>query len=161
MNLFDLSNEFIALQTLLLEAQSPEDIKAVNELYSEIGAKLSEKLESTAYIVKGIESDVKMLSDEIKRLQARKKSLENKAKYLKELAKDALVASGDFKLKTPKFTFSVSVRKEIDYTKLDTQSLGDDYFRVKRELDKTKLKEAVKNGDIEVPTVAKEIFSIR
>ena len=62
--------------------------------------------------------------------------------------KGAILASGQSKIKTDKFSFSTTVRKSLNYDDVSMFGLDSSLVRVKEELDKTKIKEYIKHGGI-------------
>lgn len=101
----------------------------------------NEKVEGIALWIKNLLAEAKMIKEEKDNLAARQKSCENKAESLKRYLSSAL---GGEKFKTAKV--SISYRKSESVEVEDISLLGDDYLKFKPELDKTKIKDALKNG---------------
>jgi len=142
MKLLDIADEFQKLYELASES---DDIETLNSLYQEIEAKLEEKADNTRLILSKLDSDIEFLNKEIKRLQERKKMIERNKESLKTLLSIALKLSGVEKLKTKKATFYFAPtppRVVIN----DENLIPDEFKIVKTEIDKQKLKEALKNG---------------
>ena len=100
-----------------------------------------EKVEGIALWIKNLLAEAKMIKEEKDKLAARQKSCENKAESLKKYLSSAL---GGEKFKTAKV--SISYRKSESVEVEDVSLLGDDYLKFKPEPDKTKIKDALKNG---------------
>ena len=100
-----------------------------------------EKVEGIALWIKNLLAEAKMIKEEKDNLAARQKSCENKAESLKKYLSSAL---GGEKFKTAKV--SISYRKSESVEVEDVSLLGDDYLKFKPEPDKTKIKDALKNG---------------
>jgi len=142
MKLLDIADEFQKLYELASES---DDIETLNSLYQEIEAKLEEKADNTRLILSKLDSDIEFLNKEIKRLQERKKMIERNKESLKTLLSIALKLSGVEKLKTKKATFYFAPtppRVVIN----DENLIPDEFKLIKTEIDKQKLKEALKNG---------------
>jgi len=142
MKLLDIADEFQKLYELASES---DDIETLNSLYQEIEAKLEEKADNTRLILSKLDSDIEFLNKEIKRLQERKKMIERNKESLKTLLSIALKMSGVEKLKTKKATFYFAPtppRVVIN----DENLIPDEFKLIKTEIDKQKLKEALKNG---------------
>lgn len=154
MRLYDIKQEFIALNELLENDYDPETGEVYNNealiksMFNELALTLSDKLESAAYTVQSLELQSKALKDEAKRLADRAKRLENNADYLKSIMLSALIELPDQKLKTTKFNFST--RKSEQVIIEEGFNMKGKYVRVKetREPDKTAIKEAIKNGEL-------------
>lgn len=101
----------------------------------------NQKVEGIALWIKNLLAEAKMIKEEKDNLAARQKSCENKAESLKRYLSSAL--DGE-KFMTAKV--SISYRKSESVEIEDVSLLGDDYLKFKPEPDKTKIKEALKNG---------------
>lgn len=154
MNLFNISQEFLVLQQLAEEIDFNEETgeiidntETLAELFNELSNdKLEDKLNNVMYIIKELEVNQNALKDEAARLNKKAKVLENRANNLKEMIKNVIIASGQEKIKTDKFSFTVKTLNEYNYDDVNLFSLGSDFIRVKEELDKIKIKEYVKAG---------------
>ena len=142
-SLFNISQDFKSLYDIANDAEN-EDMEALAELFSEVETSLSDKLDNTIYIIKELDSDADALKAEAKRLTDKAKALENKGKYLKELMLGAVKASGVEKLKSDKFSYYIKRTEVLNVVSED--NIGREFFRIKREIDKTVLKKAIKDG---------------
>jgi len=142
MKLLDIADEFQKLYELASES---DDVETLHKLYQEIEEKLEEKADNTRIVLAKLDSDIEFLDKEIKRLQARKKMIERNKENLKSLLAITLHQAGITKLKTPKATFYFAPtppRVVIN----DENLIPDDFKVTKIEIDKQKLKEALKSG---------------
>lgn len=152
MRLFDFSTQFKALYELCEDIEVDENgeiidnSETISSLFNELEMDLSDKLENTAYLIKELETSEKALKDEAKRLTEKAKVLENRQSRIKELIKATLESSGQTKIKTDKFSFSISSRKSFNYDGVNMFVLDSQFVRVKEELDKNKMKEFIKAG---------------
>jgi len=142
MKLLDIADEFQKLYELASES---DDIETLNSLYQEIETKLEEKADNTRLILSKLDSDIEFLNKEIKRLQERKKMIERNKESLKTLLSIALKMSGVEKLKTKKATFYFAPTPPKVVIN-DENLIPEDFKVTKIEVDKQKLKEALKNG---------------
>jgi hypothetical protein len=172
MRLFDIAAEFKTLQDILENdieyneetGEITDNTSIINQLFFELNVLLSDKLDNSAYIVKTLESTAATLKEEAKRLSSRAKSLENNAEKLKNIMSYALEQSEDKKLKTDKFTFSFRKSEVIEIDNILTaEDIDRKYVKIKREFDKIKIKDALKNGvKIEgINLVEKQNFQIK
>lgn len=153
MKLFDFSKEFKSLYELCEEIEVNQETGEIidntsllSEMFDNLEMELSDKLENTAYLIKELETSEKALKDEAKRLNEKAKVLENRQTRIKELIKTTLESSGQTKIKTDKFNFSVTTRKSLNYDNVNMFGLDREFIRVKEELDKNKIKDYVKAG---------------
>jgi hypothetical protein len=151
LSLFGISLEFRALNDLSQDytvdeetGEVTDDTATLTELFNAIEMTLGAKLENTVYVTKELESKSKALKAEAKRLSAKAVAMDNKAKYLKVIMLSALKASGQEKLKTDKFSFTVKHSQSLNIVTED--NIGREFMRVKKEVDKVELKKALKEG---------------
>jgi hypothetical protein len=142
-SLFTISQDFKSLYDMANDAEN-EDMEALAELFSEVETSLSDKLDNSNYIIKELDSDADALKAEAKRLTDKARALENKGKYLKELMLGAVKASGVEKLKSDKFSYYIKRTEVLNVVSED--NIGREFFRIKKEIDKTVLKKAIKDG---------------
>lgn len=153
--LYGISQEFKALYDLAEEIEVDENgevidnSKMILELFEELSNdKLEVKLENVMYIIKEIQNNQKALKDEAKRLNEKAKVFENRENTLKEMIKNVMTISGQAKIKTDKFNFSMKTIEDYNYDDVNMFGLDDEFKRVKEELDKTKIKNFVKAGGV-------------
>lgn len=163
MKLFDIGNEYKALYDLAETLDFDENGVIVDnslelaELFGNIETELHDKLTNTQYIIKELEVSEQALKDEAKRLTEKAKVLANRQKRLKDLIKTVLIATGETKVKTDKFSFNVTTRESYNYDNVNMFALDDEFKRVKEEIDKTKLKAYIKaGGEIEGVAITEE-----
>ena len=154
-SLFNIGQEFKALYNLADEIEVDENGEIIDnsdlllELFNELSNdKLESKLENVMYIIKEIEVSQKALKDESKRLTDKAKVFENRANRLKEMIKDVMIASGQSKIKTDKFNFSIKTIEDYNYDDVNMFALDSEFIRRKEEIDKTKLKAFIKAGGV-------------
>lgn len=155
MRLYEISQEFKALQNIAenecdFDAETGEvfdNSNILEQLFNELESKLEDKLDASAYITKELEQTAEALKDEARRLSARAANYVKNADRLKSLMLMALEASGEDKIKTLKWTFSTRKSESVEIDSLLTpEDLERKYTRIKREFDKTAIKNALKSG---------------
>lgn len=102
-----------------------------------------EKIENIALFIKNLLAEADALKHEKEAFAEREKAVKNKAENLKKYLSDSL--NGD-KFNTPKVSISFCKSNSVEC--LDSALIPKDYLRYKEpELDKTKIKNALKSGE--------------
>lgn len=169
MRLFDIGQEYKNLYDLAETIETDENgevidnSKELQELFNGIELELNQKAEGVAYICKDLKASYSALEEEIKRLQSKVKTLKNNETTLKTRLKEAISESGQSKIKTEKFSFSVSKREQLNYENVSLAFLEEDFIKTKQELNKTAIKDYYKaGGSVEGLKVSEiEVLSIR
>ena len=144
MNLYELSVAFQEVQNMELD---PEVMK---DTLDSIEDAIENKAENIAKLVRNLESDVSAYKEEEDRLKTKRQAMENKVKWLKTYLEDNMKLSGKTKFKSGMFNFSIQ-KNPVSVNITDENILPEDYLIPQPpKVDKTSLKEALKNG-IEVP----------
>lgn len=113
-----------------------------------------DKAEAYAKFILKLESEADQAASEIKRIQALKKAKENTVLRLRESLLSALMvfteedAKGIRRYETP--LAKLSTRKSVAVEILDEQIIPADYWVIKREVSKSTIGQAIKDG-AEVP----------
>jgi hypothetical protein len=164
MNLWEITQEFLALASIIEEAGG----EATDELMEELSISrenFSHKAEGYAKLILKWDSEIQAASDEIKRIQALKKTKENSVARLKETLKGALMvfghedSKGIKRFETP--LVKLSTRKSTSVEITDENALPAGCFVVKREVSKTAIKEMLESGaDLEGAQM-KDSYSIQ
>lgn len=138
MNLYEITEAYMALDNL----EPSEDIKHYLEGISD---EYDQKIENITYVIKNNEGDIDALAKEIKRLTDKRKALENKNKYLKDYMFDSMKIIGKDKVKAG--TFDLRIQKNPRSVNIiNADLINEEYFRVKTEIDKSKIKKALEEG---------------
>jgi hypothetical protein len=172
MKLYEIAQEFNALKDIMEnDVEFDEDTGEVidtstiiEELFSDISLQLNDKLDNAAYVVAELNGTAALLKEEAKRLSDRAARYTKNVEKLKELMSIAFDASGEKKIVTTKFTFSTRKSESLEIDGLiSPDDFPRQYVRIKREFDKTKIKEALKNGETidGVAIVTKQNFQIK
>jgi len=106
MNLFEISNEYLAI---LQYAEDPAvDPEVVANTMEGIEADFEDKADAYAYIISTLKGDAATIDAELKRLKARKDAIENNADRLKKSLEEAMRVTGKTKFKTAMHSFGIS-----------------------------------------------------
>lgn len=153
MRLYEIPTEFAMLEQVLIDNDgelTPELEKSIDEVLR-AG---KDKIEGAAMVMRGLELEAEVCKSESRRLIERATSLQNNADRLKKLILYALDGAFGGKVKTALLT--VWGQTSAPSTSLDLEpgtvleSLPERFVRVKRELARDELKEALKRGE-EIP----------
>lgn len=152
MKLFEISQEFEGLYSLLEEIETDENgvivdnSETIAKLYEEIKGELNDKLQNTVYVCKELSANAATLKAEAKRLTEKAKAFENREKKLKLLMKEVIISSGEMKHKTDNFSINVRTSEVYNYDDVNTFSVSEEFIKTKIEIDKTKIKSFIKAG---------------
>jgi hypothetical protein len=153
--LYEITDQFKALDSFIPEVESVEDSSAWSELWEGLQVELADKVHGLCCVIRNTEGEAMAIDAEIKRLTAKKKALENKVENLTSYLEYNLKSSDSREVKTSIFT--VKFAKTPEAVKiLDESALPANMMRVKTEPDKTAIKAAIKGGR-EVPGARLEV----
>ena len=142
MKLYELNESFQQIQTLIEEGQ-----EGLQDTLESIELAIEEKLENIGKVIKNLEAEASAFKEEEKRLADRRRSLENNIKHLKQYAENSMVVTGDKKIKAGLFTFAIQKNPPSVSVFNDVIVPKKYYVPVDPKLDKTKIKEDLKNGE--------------
>lgn len=149
MNLFELNSSIAAALDALVSSVNEEtgevDDKAVEALEA-LQVAREEKLENTALYMKGLQAEADALKREEDTLKKRRETKEKALERLKAYITDAMLQSGDTRLETARVVLSFRKSEAVNITNIELVPKGYWKSTVKTELDKTKIKEALKSG---------------
>ena len=140
MNLYEMNQATKDLYELLQNDEIDE--QTFNDNIEAIG--VDQKIESYCEVIKQMQADAEMLSAEIDRLEKRKKPLVNAVDRMKGMLVEQLRFRGDKKVTTEKFTVSIQSSEKVAV--FDENAIPKQYFRIKLEVDKSTIKDLLKNG---------------
>ena len=144
MNLYELSVAFQELQNMDLD---PEVMK---DTLDSIEGTLENKLENTVKVIRNRKARITALKTEEDRFKKTRQSEENAVKWLETYVEDCLKLIGKTKYEAGMFKLSIQ-KNPLSVNITDENILPEDYLIPQPpKVDKTSLKEALKNG-IEVP----------
>ena len=144
MKLYELTEEFKALEAMAEGIDNADDADAFATLWDEINQAFETKAENTAKVIRNLDLQVEAFKLEESRLKARRQAMENNAQRLRDYLEDHMKANGIDKIKGQ--LFSLSIQKNPASLKTDEEVLGDWWCTFVRKPDNAKIKEALKNG---------------
>lgn len=131
----------------ILDNEELFDKEVFERAVAELNLNKEQKCENIIRMIKNMDSDVNAISEEIKRLQAKKKTLENKVTGLKGYLKSNLELEGRKNYKAGLFTITLR-NNAASINVLDESLIADNFKKISYTVDKTAIKEAIKNGEI-------------
>ena len=146
MTLYEVTQDYLQIMSMM---EDPElDPQTLADTMEGVEGELEIKAENYAKVMKNLEADVAGIKGEIDRLSDRKKTIEKNIKQMKEALQQAMEVTGKTKFKTELFSFTV--RNNAPAVVVDEkyiENIPEEYLRIREpEVDKTKLKEALKAG---------------
>ena len=145
MTLYELTSEYLQLLEMLEDPDADEQLIA--DTLEAIGGEIEIKADGYARVLRQMASDATGIKAEEERLHNRRKSLENRSEWLKNRLQSMMEITGKTKFKTE--LFSYSIQKNPASVVIDTEeaNLPAKYLiHQLPKVDKTKLKEDLKNG---------------
>lgn len=125
MNLFEISNEYLAILQL---AEDPDvDPEVLADTMEGIEADFEDKADAYAYIIASLKGDAGTIDAELKRLKARKDSVEANADRLKKSLEEAMKATGKVKFKTALHSFGIQKNPQSVYI-IEGEKIPDEYL---------------------------------
>ena len=148
MKLYELTQNYLNLLDLLENPEVPAEM--VQAALEEVEGNFEDKVENIIKLIKSVEGDIKAYKEEEMRLSTRRRTLENKVANLKVYLESSLKAIGKKEIKGKLFT--LKIQKNAPSVVIDDlNTIPKEYLKESLILvDKTKLKEDLKNG-LEIP----------
>lgn len=156
--------ELVGNKLNLLELSDSEDIpkEILDEAFSSIDGDINSKIENMVKFIKNIESNIIAKKTEEERLYKLRKSEEKKVENIKTYLFEQMNLLNKKKIDTGIFT--LNIRKNAPSVEIERLELiPDEYFKIKKEPDKTLIKNCIK-ADVFVPgakLVSKESLQIK
>ena len=108
---------------------------------------IEDKADSYAVVNQNITNEITALKAEEERLRTRRSALERNQMRLMKAIREAMNALGKTKIKTEKFTFSISKNGGLQPIKVDAEKLPDKFKKMIVEPDNEHIREAIKAGE--------------
>jgi len=150
MNLWELTQEELSFIALMEDTGG----EVTDEILEELNIRrenFETKAESYTKLIMKLESEVDIAASEIKRIQSLKKTKENTVERLKEALKTAVMVfgredakTGKKRYETPLFKLSLRHTKSVDI--IQELDIPDEFWVVKKEISKSMLSDAMKDG---------------
>ena len=145
--IYELKSGYIEL--LMMAEDGEVDEQTLEDTMESLEGEIEDKADGCAMVLKELDMKADALKKEIERLQERKKSIENRADWIKKNLQELMVLADKPKFKTALFTFSIA--KNPAAVRLDTEDtsiIPERFLKyVEPSIDKTAMKEAIKNGE--------------
>lgn len=141
--LYELTEEARELQDMI-EEYPPETFSDTME---GLQLMIEDEADDYAVVNKNIVNEIEALKAEEERLRVRRNALERNQLRLMKAIREAMNAIGCNKIKTEKFTFSVSKNGGLQPIKVDMEKLPDRFKKVIFEPDNDRIREAIKAGE--------------
>lgn len=143
MKLYEIDN---AIDELIRNSVDPEtgEVMDITDELDALQMGREEKLESVALVIKNLTAEATAIRNEEKALADRRKTAENRVEWLKGYLMQSLAGK---KFSTPKVAVSFRSTTAV-FVEDDAEFLKEhpEYARIKTEIDKSALKDALKNG---------------
>lgn len=141
--LYELTEEARELQDMIEDY----DTETFADTMEGLQLMIEDKADSYAAVNQNITNEIAALKAEEERLRARRNALERNQLRLMKAIKEAMNALGKTKIKTEKFTFSVSKNGGLQPIKVDAEKLPDKFKKMIFEPDNDRIREALKAGE--------------
>lgn len=146
-SLYKLTNEYLSVMAMA-EAEDETEYQCLLDALESIEAELEGKADAYATIITELKADEDKLSKEIERLSERKEKIKKNITILKNNLYKSMKVTGKEKFKTLLFNFTVKKTPPAVHVINEQEALSSDYIRIKKEIDKVAIKEALKKGEI-------------
>lgn len=143
MTLYELREETKELLWMLED--DPEN-EAIKDTIQMVLLDLGEKAEDYVHVIRQLEADAEQAKNEAQRLMKKAKTAENGADRLREALKEAMLLTGQTKIKRPTCSMSVSSREKAIIT-ADPKDLPEEFQKVTVEAKKADITKWLKAGN--------------
>ena len=145
MRLYELTSSYVQL----LEMAEQFDEETLRDTLESINEAIEDKVENTAYVIKSLEANVKIIDEEVKRLQAMKSTQQRNIKSLKEYIQESMEKVGLGKIEGS--LIKVSIQNNPPSIRLDDDfKIGKYLVSVEPKFDKKAILSDLKQG-LDVP----------
>ena len=145
-SLYELSSEWEYVFRMLEDEET--DAESILESCGLIEEEISEKAENCGKVIRMLELEAQDAKTEASRLAARARTAENRAARLRQTLLETLKVTGQAKLRTPTFTFSIApTPAAVRITDLDA-AMNAGYIKAPK-LDESVLDKAAMKRDME------------
>lgn len=146
MKLYELTNELRSLEAEF--EQNEGEVQNANLVKLEqVSTNFNEKITNIARLVKNLEAEANAIREEEKRLAKKRRSKEKQIEWLKDYIKNAMLQTETSSVKDA--IISVSIRNTQPKLVITNENAIKDerFIRIKREINKSALKDAIKSGE--------------
>jgi hypothetical protein len=141
-SMYQISTEALNIASALEDGELSPELELSLQINQ---TELQEKGINYAYVIKDSEETIEAIDKEIKRLQEAKKVQSNKVERLKETLVNAMNIYGIEKIESPLIKLSIRKSESVELIGI----VEDRFLKtvVSHSIDKTRIKEAIKNGE--------------
>jgi phage host-nuclease inhibitor protein Gam len=141
-----LLKEFDALEPTNGEAEENR-LEQLRQALDNLNMKFVDKVTNIVKFIKNLEAQRDAIAVETKRLSDRKKAIDNRIDWLKNYVKAAMQATQCETIKYALFTIYVG-QSQPSVEVLNIDDVDEQFIKIKREVDKTKILEQVKSTGV-------------
>lgn len=146
MTLYELTEEMRGLLELLEEDLGEDEQEAVDTALQTVLVDITEKAEGYGQVIKQLEADAQAVKAEKMRLAKKQSALENRATRLRDAVKSAMLITGQKKIRTKLFSFSIGTREKA-FLDCPIEEIPPDFWKVKDpEPDMKEIEKYLKEG---------------
>jgi phage host-nuclease inhibitor protein Gam len=150
--LYEITRDLVLLKDIdVLEPTNggPEEnrLEQLRQALDNLNMKFVDKVTNIVKFVKNLEAQREAVASEAKRLSDRKKAIDNRIDWLKNYVKTAMQATQSEKIKYALFTIYVG-QNQPSVEVLNIDELEEQFIKIKKEVDKTKILEQVKSTGV-------------
>lgn len=150
-NIFELSKDLRSIYNMFengegIDIETGEIKPEIMQALTLTRDNLQEKALDYGYVIKGLEYELECYDKEIKRLTERKRSIDKTIDRLKDILSGAMQEFDIVEIKGQ--TLKLSFRKSEQVEVPNIYELDLKYIKVKHEVDKVAIKQALKNGEV-------------
>lgn len=144
--LYEITDDLMQLQELLESGEYTEEELA--DTLEAVQGEFEIKAEAYGKVTRNMQADADALDVEIKRLTERKTTIEHGIKRLKESITNAMRATGQRKIKTPLFGFTIAKNggKQPLVLDMDPEEMPDAYRTIIFKADNDAIRKALDDG---------------
>lgn len=143
--LFDLTGDWLRLYDMADDPDIEPDV--LRDTMEAIEGEIEAKADGYAAVMAKLTGDMEAIMEQEKRLSARRKAIEGNIKRMKDALEETMLITGKTKFKTALWSFTIQNNPAslvIDTDDID--AIPSMYVKVTKSLDKSAIKEAIKEG---------------
>ena len=144
--LYEVVQDYLTIQHMM---EDPDlDPQTLADTMEGIEGELEVKADGYAKVIRNMEADIEAIKSEVNRLTDRRKTIEKNIQTLKLALQKSMEITGKTKFKTELFSFGIrNNAPSVIMDETDIRKIPSEYLRIRDpEVDKSKLKDALKNG---------------
>ena len=145
-NIYEITQDYLKIMSMM---EDPElDPQTLADTLEAVDGALEVKAENYAKIIKNLEGDIAAIKSEVDRLSEKKRAIENNIKNMKATLQGSMEITGKTRFKTGLFSFGIQKNAPSVVIDTDINNLPPEFLKFREpEVNKTKLKEAIMNGE--------------